>query len=155
MRSIAFYTLLFISNSEYQHTSSYSGTKSPRLSSNRPRIPFLDSINTSPPPVIPPTLSNIPSSDIPLRAHPPLRLAPIRRAAETRPGPTEVAAGAAQSRRALGVDDRSAGVAGVGGFRWGGGERGCGHVVAFAVAGLAAGAAVEGLVLELWAGGGG
>jgi len=120
---------------------------------NRPRsLPFFQLYTHLPPPTLLPfhTQPHISYPNyIPLRAHPPLRLAPVRRAAETRPGPTEVAAGAAQSGRTLGVDDRSAGVAGVGGFRWGGGERGCGLVVAFAVAGLAAGAAVEALILEL------
>lgn len=98
-----------------------------------------------PPP--PPTL---PPSHNPLRTNPPTLLTPIRRPAEIRARPTEIAPGAAKPARTPGVDNRSAGIARPGGFGRGGWVGRFGAVgVAVAVAGLTACAAVEGLVLDL------
>lgn len=79
-------------------------------------------------------------------------LTPVRLSAEVRPGSAEIASGAAESGGTLGVGDRAAGVASVGNLRCALWVGGFGFVVAFSVASLAAGAAVEVLILELEAG---
>jgi len=80
----------------------------------------------------------------------PLRLAPVGSTTEVSCGATEVGSRAAETGGALLVDDRSTVLAGVGNSRWGrGGLRGLGHVVALSIACLAAGSAVDGLVLDV------
>lgn len=83
-------------------------------------------------------------------ARTPLRLAPVGGTAEVRSSATEVAARAAESSSALGVDNRAAGIAGIGNL--GGGRRVWRRVLGEGTvteAALAAGTAVDGLVLDL------
>ncbi|KAL9584000.1 MAG: hypothetical protein Q9212_002383 [Teloschistes hypoglaucus] len=84
------------------------------------------------------------------RARTPLGLAPVGSAAVIRSGTAEVASTAAQSSGTLGIDNRATSLAVVGGLgsssRRGWGFLGEG---AIAEAGLAAGSAVDGLVLDL------
>jgi len=84
-----------------------------------------------------------------LSALAPLRLAPVGRAAEISRRTAEVGSGAAKSSSTLLVDNRSAVLSSLGSSSTGSRLRGLGHRVALSVASLAAGSAVESLVLDV------
>lgn len=79
----------------------------------------------------------------------PLALAPVGSTAEVGSCSAEVASGAAQSGGALLVDDRSAGLTGLGCTRGLSRDSRLGLGVALSVAGLAASSAVDALVLDV------
>lgn len=87
-----------------------------------------------------------------LRASSPPSLAPIGRTAEILARTAEVGSRAAKPSRTLGIDDRPAGIARICNLRGCGRSRGHGLSIALAVTGLAAGTAVDGLILELLGG---